>query len=387
MSNKKHKQPKAKEPVKMRLKRLANGNQSIYLDYYKDGKREYEFLKLYLVPERTPTDKDTNTQTLRLANAVKAKRIVELQNNAHGFTGGGTRSKVNVIDYIKTLADKKRIRAGGKERGVFQGYNALAYQLQQYSGTKTTFKQVDKLYCEGFIEYLKKAQSTLHNKPLNENTQVWYMKTFEAVLNAAISDEVTDRNPFKQIKPENKPKKHSAEVCYLTIEEVKQLKNTPCLYPIIKQAFLFSCFSGLRFSDVEALTWGKLQKDSDGGTFINYIQKKTTKQEYLPIARDATDYLPDRSGTADSDFVFKLPSDGYVNMQLKQWAYAAGISKHLTFHVARHTHATLLLSLAVPIETVSKILGHSDIKTTQIYAKVIDKNKRAAVDKLDGLTD
>ncbi|GAP73207.1 hypothetical protein SAMD00024442_69_8 [Candidatus Symbiothrix dinenymphae] len=225
----------------------------------------------------------------------------------------------------------------------------------------------------------------MHNKLLNENTQVWYMKTFEAVLNAAICEDLIDRNPFKQIKPENKPKKHSAEVCYLTIEEVRQLKNTPCLYPVIKQAFLFSCFSGLRYSDVAGLTWGKLQKENDGGTFINYIQEKTTKQEYLPIARDATDYLPDKNGAAATDFIFNLPSDGYVNMQLKQWAYAAGISKHLTFHVARHTHATLLLSLEVPIETVSKILGHSDIKTTQIYAKVIDKSKREAVNKLDGL--
>ena len=151
MSNNK-KQQKAKEPIKMRLKTLANGNQSIYLALFNNGKWEYEFLKLYLVPERTPADKESNAQTLRLANAVKSQRIVELQNNAHGFTGGGKRSKVNAIEYIKTLADKKRIRAGGTERGVFQGYNALAYQLKQYSGDKITFKQSDKTYCEGFIE-------------------------------------------------------------------------------------------------------------------------------------------------------------------------------------------------------------------------------------------
>jgi site-specific recombinase XerD len=75
-----------------------------------------------------------------------------------------------------------------------------------------------------------------------------------------------------------------------------------------------------------------------------------------------------------------------VNLQLHQWAFSVGIEKKVTFHVARHTNATLLLSLEVPIETVSKILGHSDIKTTQIYAKVIDKSKRDAEDKLDGQT-
>jgi integrase len=212
------------------------------------------------------------------------------------------------------------------------------------------------------------------------------MKRFEAVINSAIADEITTGNPFKQIKPENKPRKHEAEVCYLTIDEVNSLVKTPCYYPNIKNGFLFSCFSGLRFSDVKGLTWEKLQKGSDGNMFINYAQKKTKKQEYLPLSKEAIKYLPERETAADSDNVFKFPSGGYVNLQLKQWAFAAGLSKKITFHVARHTNATLLLSLEVPIETVSKILGHSDIRTTQIYAKVIDKSKRDAVDKLDGLT-
>jgi hypothetical protein len=136
MSNKKTFPKKAKEPVKIRFKQLANGNQSVYLDYYKEGKRKYEFLKLYIVPENNPAAKEQNRQTLELTNAVKAKRIVELQNNAHGFTNNGTRSKVNIIDYIKAIAEKKRVKAGGKERGAFQGYNALARQIEAYSGTK-----------------------------------------------------------------------------------------------------------------------------------------------------------------------------------------------------------------------------------------------------------
>jgi site-specific recombinase XerD len=119
---------------------------------------------------------------------------------------------------------------------------------------------------------------------------------------------------------------------------------------------------------------------------ISYVQKKTKKQEYLPVSKEALKYLPARTGAEYPDLVFKFPSGGYVNQQLKQWVFTAGINKKITFHVARHTNATLLLSLEVPIETVSKILGHSDIKTTQIYAKVIDRSKREAVNKLDGLT-
>jgi integrase len=142
----------------------------------------------------------------------------------------------------------------------------------------------------------------------------------------------------------------------------------------------------LRFSDIKALTWGKLKKDSNGNTFISYTQKKTGKWENLPIGREAMKFMSERGMASDSDLVYTIRSGGYENSIIKTWAIAAVIEKKVSFLVARHTAATLLLSLEVPIETVSKILGHADIKTTQIYAKVIDKSKRDAIDKLDGLT-
>jgi site-specific recombinase XerD len=96
--------------------------------------------------------------------------------------------------------------------------------------------------------------------------------------------------------------------------------------------------------------------------------------------------LPDRNGATDHDTIFKLPGNGITNTTIQSWAFSAGITtKRVTFHVGRHTNATLLLSLGTPIETVSKILGHSEIKTTQIYAKVIDKNKREAAEKLGNM--
>jgi len=232
MSNKKV-TTKAKEPIKLRTKKLANGNQSLYLDFYKEGQRQYEFLKLYLVPEKTPLDKTANTQTLGLANAVKAQKIVELQNSAHGFSVKNGRSKMNVLDYITDIADKKRIKAGGGKRTTAMVYLALAKQIEAYSGLKTTFKQIDKKYCEGFIEYLKTAKNKNTRLVLSENTAFGYMKKFESILNTAISDEVTNINPFKQIKPENKPKKRKTEIVYLTIDDVQKLENTESLLPYV----------------------------------------------------------------------------------------------------------------------------------------------------------
>jgi integrase len=164
------------------------------------------------------------------------------------------------------------------------------------------------------------------------------------------------------------------------------LKNTECFNDKIKQAFLFSCYTGLRLSDVKDLTWGKLQKDNNGGLFINYIQKKTKKQQYLPIPQKAVEFLPDKASAKDTDTVFDLPSGNYINIQLKQWAFLAKITKNLSFHVARHSYATILLSLGAGIETISKNLGHSEIKTTQShYAAIENKLQRASVNLLDKL--
>jgi integrase len=382
--------PKPKEPIKLRMKKLANGNFSLYLDYYNGGIREYDYLKLYVVPEKTPFDKMANENALSVANAIKAQRIVDLQNSAHGFSNKVSRSKVNLTDYIRKLAEKKLEKSSGDKRGSYKNHLALIPHIQKYSGDKTTFKHIDKAYCEGFLSYLKTTYR--ENKwgerfYLNHNTQWGYMKILEIVINSAVSDEIIAKNPFHFIKQENKPEKKRAEICFLTMDELKILDNTPMSPPIIKQAFLFSCYTGLRFSDVERLTWGKLQKDSNGDTFINFVQKKTDKQEYLPIPKKALSWLPERGGATANDVVFKLPTNKFTNVVLRNWVYATGISKKVTFHVARHTYATLLLTLETPIEVVSKNLGHADIQTTQIYAKVVSSAQRQAVDKLDSLED
>jgi hypothetical protein len=133
------KQPKAKEPVKIRYKQLANGNQSIYFDIYRNGRRMYEFPKLYLVPERTSVDKEQNRQMLEKAIKIKAQRIDEMTNNENGFTNIGLKQKANFIEYIQALAENKRING---TRDVDDTYKGLIKHLIQYKGDKITFKHV-----------------------------------------------------------------------------------------------------------------------------------------------------------------------------------------------------------------------------------------------------
>ena len=376
---------KAKEPIRIRYKQLANGNQSIYLDCYRDGKREYEFLKLYIVPEKTAADKAANVETTRIATAAKAKRIVEMQTAAHGFSIAKGRSKVNLAEYIKHLADQR----GSNNEGIHMNYMALRRHLIDYKGDKMTFEQVDKDFCLGFIEHLKKAKCVHKNMILAENTQYGYMKRLATVLNAAKTDEIIDVSPFEKIRPENKLKQKETERVYLTVDELKILHNTECQRVDIKNAFLFACFCGLRISDVRELTWDKLQKDNNGNMFIKFVAKKTQRNEYLPIREEAIRYLPKKTdGTSDGDLVFTAISHkGYVNLILQQWTFCAGIKKKVTFHTSRHTYATLLLSKGVRLEVVSKLLGHKSIKTTEIYAKIVDSAKFDAVCVLDGLLD
>jgi integrase len=221
---------------------------------------------------------------------------------------------------------------------------------------------------------------------LAKGTQYIYSRILSTALNCAVRDGIIQSSPVKDLTRFERPQQPQSSREYLTADEVRQLVKTECIKPTVKQAFLFSCLSGLRFSDIKALKWGDIQTDNGGKHIIRYTQQKTRKDEYLQLSDEAMKFLPDRNTAGDSDMIFILPTNGFTNQALQSWVLAAGIKKRVTFHVGRHTNATLLLSLGVPIETVSKLLGHSAIKTTQIYAKVIDRNKREAVSRLDGLT-
>ena len=167
---------------------------------------------------------------------------------------------------------------------------------------------------------------------------------------------------------------------YLTIEEVQRLAKTECEYPAIKRAFLFSCLTGLRRSDVIRLTWGDVYQQGEF-TRIIFRQKKTRKQEYLDISPHAAELMGER-GKEDEHVFPDIHSPSCTNNTIKRWVLRAGIHKEITFHCGRHTFATMMLDLGVDIYTLSKMLGHSDLTNTQIYAKVLDKNRQAAVIKI-----
>jgi len=364
----------AKEPIRLRTKKLANGNLSLYLDFYRDGKRGYEFLKLYLVPEKTKADKILNEETLRTANAIKAQKIVSLQNEEYGFTASN-KSKVKFIDFMVAQAENY------EERGSYayaQSIRNSIYHLRKYKGDAVTLRQVDKAYLLGYIDFLNTTGGK-YNKPLSDAAKALYFDVVVIALNKAVKDEIIPTNPAHKINYKDRPQQGEATKQYLTFEEVKALVATPCKYEVLKQAFLFACFCGLRYSDIKGLEWGKIQKIKSGEMQVEIKQQKTGEPLYLPLSANALQWLPERGTDKDSDKVFALPHVSTVEKFLPIWAKDAGINKHITFHVSRHTNATLMLSFGADIYTVSKLLGHTNVKTTQIYAKIVDENKRKAV--------
>lgn len=165
---------------------------------------------------------------------------------------------------------------------------------------------------------------------------------------------------------------------FLTQEELILLSKTPCKQPVLKQASLFSCLTGLRISDIENLRWEDIQNAPDLGPCIRIRTQKTQTEAVLPISFEALSLCGERS----EGKVFKGLSRSMINLPLKYWIQEAGIKKHITFHCFRHTYATLQIAAGTDIYTVSKMLTHKNVTTTQIYADLVSSKKRETVDKI-----
>lgn len=373
-----------KEPVRIRRKTLANGNISLYLAIYIKGHREYEFLKLYLIPEKTKADKERNKQTLALANSIKAQRIVEIQNNAWGFKSD-YKEQTLFYDYYDALTEKRRKK---ESKGNFSNWASARRHLRKYDGRDNlTFADITPKWVEGFKNYLENeaeafgcdTRQRAHKKPLSQNSRQSYFNKLRACLRQAYEDGIIRLNPMRGIKTFSS---EESTRDYLTIDEVKAMAAAECDFPEIKRAFLFSCLTGLRRSDIERLTWGEVST-MDGRTRLIFRQKKTGGQEYLDITPQAAELLGEKGQAKSTDNVFgdiRYPSE--TNESLRIWALRAGVDKNVTFHVGRHTFAVMMLTLGTDIYTVSKLLGHRDLKTTQIYAKIVDEKKQEAVDNI-----
>lgn len=363
----------------MRYKELEDGRKSIYLDTYHNGKRHYEFLKLYLLPEVTKKSKTENAKTMRKANAIIQERIGEFYNNKVEVPAESSPSRMLLQDWFAKCCQYQLQRGVKKTDRIVD----MSHIMAKFNAD-IRLDEVDKQFCIDFINYLRTVHRTKEGRNLSPSTVYTHAGSFQMALNEAVRQGLIEENPWAKLDRVDKPKEPESKREYLTIDEVKKLTETPFFHEYVRQAFLFSCFCGIRAVDLEQLRWKYIFEDQ-GQWRIGIVQQKTGEVLYSPLSKQAVKWLPERG--EDDALVFPKVADRLrLGDYLKIWLAAAGIKKTITFHCARHTFATMMLTVGADIYTTSKLMGHTSVRSTQIYAKIVDEAKDKAVNLADNIS-
>lgn len=370
-----------KSPFKLRRRKLADGRISLFLDRSVNSGHEYEFLQLYLLPETSSTAKRQNARTLREAEDILQMRTEALLNARVETELVGSGAGVLLSDWLQTSCNNHKIR-GLRD---YEGILTLRKILLTFR-PNVRLSEIDKQFCLDMIDWFR---NTYINKrtgtTIGARTADTYCQRFRTALNEAVREGLIDKNPWNRLETIEKIKKPESKREYLTIDEIRSMIATDCPNGLVKRAYLFSCFTGLRISDVRNLKWGDIYHEN-GQAFVSVVMKKITKPLYIPLSGQALKWMPEKGESTSDDYVFgNLVNYGNVNENLKKWAEAAGIRKHISYHTSRHSFATMMLTLGADLYTVSKLLGHSSVKHTQIYARIIDRKKDEAVNLADSV--
>ncbi|MBA5654103.1 site-specific integrase [Bacteroides fragilis] len=370
-----------KSPFKLRRRKLADGRMSLFLDRSVDGGHEYEFLQLYLLPETSSTTKRQNARTLREAEEILQARTEALLNAKAETELAGSSGDMLLSDWLQTSYDNHEKR-GLRDMGSISNVKRALHMFRP----DTRLSDIDRQFCLDMIDWLRNTyRHRRTGNPVSARTADTYCQTFRTMLNEAVREGLIDKNPWNRLETAEKIKKPESKREYLTIDEIRSMIATDCPNELVKRAYLFSCFTGLRISDVRNLKWGDVCHEN-GQTFVSVVMKKTTKPLYIPLSGQALKWMPEQDGSESDDHVFgNLVNYGNVNENLKKWAEAAGIRKHISYHTSRHSFATMMLTLGADLYTVSKLLGHSSVRHTQIYARIIDRKKDEAVNLADSV--
>lgn len=357
--------------VTLRQRLYDSGRISLYLDYYpairnpetmQMTRREYLGIYLYAHP-KNELERSFNNDMLNKAEAIRCIRVQSLINEEFGFLDR-TKMKTDFLAYFLKMCRKKD-----------QKWRIVYHHFYNYVQGHCTFGDVTIELCQGFREYLLNAKQLKRKGNVSVNSASGYFSTFRGLLKIAYRDkwlreninDFLDKIEAKEVKKE-----------YLTLDEVKLLAQTPCEHEILKRASLFSCLTGLRISDILNLCWEDFELAPDQGYCIRIKTQKTLTEATLPISYEAYELC----GEPSSGKVFRGLQRSMINYPLKKWLKQAGITKHITFHCFRHSYAVIQISLGTDIYTVSKMLTHKNVSTTQIYADLVNSKKRETAEKI-----
>jgi len=302
----------------------------------------------------------TNENKLVTAGIIKAH-----------FLGNGdsSHSLSEIIEYHNQ--HMKSTLRWGTQKNYFTTHKYIFLFLKQKHQTTDIFlSELSYKFIIDFERFLR------HQKSMGNNTVMKHIERLRKMINLAYKMEWVDKDPFIKFKAKYQRKERT----FLTLEElqtIEQKEFSISRLQLIKGLFIFSCYTGLSYGDVMSLTNDNICIGIDRKQWINSHRPKTSIPIRIPLLSKALEIVAkykEHPNAINKERLFPTISNQKLNSYLKEIADVCEIKKNLTFHIARHTFATTVaLSNGVPIETVSKLLGHSKITTTQIYAKVIER--------------
>lgn len=349
--------------VKLHYKPLPDGRKSAWLDINHNGIRLRPTLKIFLEKETSSEAKIRNKELRKRCEEIRAQKEFELASQRYDFQSE-QHFQNRHGDFISLVNHEVEISVRRDKRG----FSTLAYKLK-------CFTKKDTLPCyEITPSFIEKFKAYLESH-LNGQTPYDYFKKFKYVLAKAVKRGYFRTNPAQDVKI-RKGKCKVKET--LTIDEAKLLLNAHCPNDQVKRAFLFCLYTGLRYCDVIVLQWQHIK-----GDMLEIIQSKTNERVSVPLQSEVLTLLGEK-GHYDSR-IFQLPSHTGCLKNLRSWVKNAGIEKHLTWHCARHSFATLLIANDVDVLLTSKLLGHTSLTHTLRYVRVVEEQKIKAVHKIPSI--
>jgi|GEM_PF-1112941 len=337
--------------IKIRMKPGVR-KRTIFLEYCHEGKREREYLDLHI------TDNDqTNKQNIQVATLMRNEKELQLLNkhsNVQVFETKKPKSQDTFYEYALSVIEDKIYET---RRFYECGINSFVARVGE--GLKLT----------AVTE--KDIKQWIDSMTLTDTTRANYLRSVKYVLKQAVKAKLISASPAENLHIKTPESRRG----FLTMEEIQKIADVNFDRPAVQDAFLFSCFTGLRRADVLALRWSNIDND-----YLSFTQEKTGQAERMKLATSALEIV-NRQDRAN-DRVFNLPSRKIFFCEVKRLIAEAGIGKKATFHWARHTFATQLIANGSELLTVQKLMGHKDIRSTLVYAKLVDKLKDEAIDRM-----
>lgn len=369
--------------VTLREKKINNGKFSLYLDFYppiinSDGKRtRREFLGMYIYEKpKNAQQRKENQEQIQIASQIRDQRNIQLINKEYGFKDNFINNRKLTDIYSDVVDDKLE----NNSRSNYLAWKASLKVFKNYFKDKTSH-ELNKYDVESYRDYILKYKSIKTKSVIKKSTASTYFKHFLYVLKHAYRNKLIKEDlaaGTKHINYESEPRE------YLNYDEIKALKKTPLEIEAVKDISFLMLLTGKRFVEIINLRWSDIGNNSKGEYFLKIKETKNEKYYNHPISNEAYKILTNQPKTGDKIFTIDYTKAHKV---LKKWLVEAEITKDIGFHNFRHTYATLQLENGTDIYTLSSLLGHKNIKTTQVYGKVTDKRKSETINKIkiDGL--